>query len=464
MKSPMNRALLAALAFGLASGPVSAQINLSPDTGTAFASYKYAKETVPSTGSTTKNGNTYYPVISEGGEGLNLSFKSTQINSSDTGLIQVTMTGMAFMATATITNWSLASGGKKGDSTALFRYSGTENISLDASITLDVGDSGSNAVLGVTSAHKGSVTVEVINVTLENTLGSGKARKKHTRDVLVGVSAVKATVMPNDLEAKVASGFKGFNDTGSLKTGSLGSIHVALAAGPPKNAATGADAALTDVYSAATVKIKGELSFLSAMRAVALDTNGACPTTGGTALTTVADDKQSVTTPVASFSGDATNHFCITVKDDTEIPAGPYMVDIDYTPVTSSRLSPIADVADAPLGNIKRDGTTIHIPFVTTHQKYTHRFMIVNNGAPTTYAFTFTPESGTTAEAGTMASGDLPKGMTPLKAADIVSLTGGNRTAATFTAVARSSTIEMSSVLVTKDTGATDLTVLMPEK
>ena len=60
-------------------------------------------------------------------------------------------------------------------------------------------------------------------------------------------------------------------------------------------------------------------------------------------------------------------------------------------------------------------------------------------------------------------SGTLAKGTTHLKASDLVTLTGGSRTAATFTAAATPANIEMSAVLVSRATGATGLTILAPE-
>ena len=470
MKSPMNRALLAALAFGLASGPVSAAINLSPASGTAFAPYKYAKETLSSATSNTAthDGVTYYTLTSQSDE-MDITFNGGPLitAATDTGLLYITLTGMAFSETISVGGFTVASGGGAGDTTALLRA--TSDLAANATVTIDIGSS--NQML-MTSDHKGGITVELVNATLEGILGSGKARVKHMREgAVVGAAGITTKVKGSNPTATVVTDFMAFSSDETDKTASLGSVEIALAAADgAHNATSGGDVVRSNIYLVATsmLKLKGDLSFASAVAAHAGADAATCGDTSPLVLA-IAEDKMSASVAIADNFGadnDNTNsmrHICITAKDDTAIPKGDYTIDVDYARATGTFVSPIADVTDAEFGSIMRDGTTINIPFVTTHPKYTHRFMIVNNGAPTTYEFTFTSEDGTTATAGTMASGDLPKGMTPLKAADIVSLTGGNRTAATFTAVARKTSIEMSSVLVTKETGATDLTVLMAE-
>ena len=143
-----------------------------------------------------------------------------------------------------------------------------------------------------------------------------------------------------------------------------------------------------------------------------------------------------------------------------------YRIEIGYAPpagTTSAEfVSPIPNEI-VELGSLRRDGTTIHIPYVTTHQKYNHRFLIVNNGPEAVYEFTFMPESGIGAEPGAKASGALAKGTIHLEASEVVTLTGGSRTAATFTAATDPDNIEMSSVLVSRAEGETDLSVLRAE-
>ena len=52
------------------------------------------------------------------------------------------------------------------------------------------------------------------------------------------------------------------------------------------------------------------------------------------------------------------------------------------------------------LGSITRDGTTVHIPFLTTWADYNQRIVVSNRGAnPADYWITFRPEEGVTATA-----------------------------------------------------------------
>ena len=452
-------------------GRSSAQINLSPASNATFTPHRYAIETLSSADadSATHDGVKYYKVTHGTGDGMDFQFNGGPlISTSDTGLLYITLTGMAFAQDAAVDGFTVADGGKAGDTTALFRFTGGSNLAANATVQINVGDA--NQML-VTSDHKGGITVELINVTIENILGTGKSRVEHTREgAVLGVAGISTKITGSDPTAMVESGFMGFSADGSVKTASLGSVHIDLNADADA-ATTGSDVTRGDIYSndgttGTKLTLKGDLSFLedaaTAVRAVSAAGTVACPT-GGDNLPVDSDDDMSASVYVQDIFNTAKN-ICITVADDTVIPAGSYTIDVDYVPaVASNRVAPIADVVDATFGSIMRDGTTINIPYVSLHEKYNHRFMIVNNGAATTYEFTFMSEDGITPTAGSAASGDLPKGTTHLKAGDIVSLSGGTRTAATFTAVARKSQIEMSSVLVTKETGATDLTILMPE-
>ena len=55
------------------------------------------------------------------------------------------------------------------------------------------------------------------------------------------------------------------------------------------------------------------------------------------------------------------------------------------------------------LGAIKRDGTTVRLPYLTTNAKFNQRLYIVNRGSEATYEMDF--QEGDTA--GALASGTL---------------------------------------------------------
>ena len=468
MKLHRNRALLAALALGLVSGPVNAQINLTPETGTPFAPFVYAKESLQKANSFKGKGDdastTYYRVTGAGSD-LNLTFVAgTRIGSADTGLLEITLTGMAFEATPTVANFERTTGGMMGESTVLMRYTGSGVLAADAPVIIDLNGSDDD-VVGITDGHTGGVKVEVINATLESVLGSGKARTMVMQAMaVVGKSGVMQATAEMSPTSRVSQEFMAFNEGGDHLAAGVGSLEIALAASPPMNAADGAAITLDALFDGATsmVKLVGDLSFVDSvtLQTGEIMTAAECADSGNTDWP-IADDKM-MTTDVMASTFTSKQYICIQAKADTVIPEASYQVAIDYMPAETDFVSPVMD-ATVNIGSIDRDGTTIHIPFVSTWEGYNHRFMIVNNGPPTTYEFMFKPEDGITAEGGAMASGALPMGTIHLQASDIVMLTGGNRTAATFTAVAQKKHIEMSSVLARRGTGATDLTILIAE-
>ena len=97
------------------------------------------------------------------------------------------------------------------------------------------------------------------------------------------------------------------------------------------------------------------------------------------------------------------------------------------------------------LGSITRDGTTVHIFFLTTWADYNQRIVVSNRGAnPASYWITFRPEDGVTATPGMYAMGTLAANSTMvLKATHVVTLEGRTRTAATFGAEAKSTQIDV---------------------
>ena len=115
------------------------------------------------------------------------------------------------------------------------------------------------------------------------------------------------------------------------------------------------------------------------------------------------------------------------------------------------------------LGSITRDGTTVHIPYLTTYDGYNQRIVLSNRGSrDADYIMDFRPEAGVTASDGMYADGMLPGSSTvTLRAMDVVMLEGGNRTAATIVLEANSSDIDVSTIIVNKETRGTDTTVLM---
>ena len=102
---------------------------------------------------------------------------------------------------------------------------------------------------------------------------------------------------------------------------------------------------------------------------------------------------------------------------------------------TGAGLKP--DDGTGAAGVLNRDGTVVHIPFLTTASGYDHRLVIVNrNTFDAKYAVTFTDEDGVMSTAGDNATGMVPAMTTlTIPSEALVSVKDGNRTAATVTIV-----------------------------
>ena len=468
MKSPMNRTLLAALAFGLVSG--SAQALDYTEGGTGSKTHMYAPETVLATAASAITGGYY--TVTDSTDLTSIRFdQGVTIEADDVGLIMVELNNLAFTGPPTIADWRTAKAVKAGDTEASFRYAGTGDL---ADTTADVTLTLATASIGVKPGMDGGIKITVINKTLEDALGAGKARSVAVNQprAVYGVpsvtSAVRGARHGLRATAQVAHGFKSFDPgvEGMDLAATIGTVMIEVAATLGDDATTDDPATLAQIsdFTKSKVKVMGNLGFAEKVTYTPAPIVSAktCP---GTSMT-INDDMDMAEAVI----GDATtSHFqtmqyiCIQAKEDTVIPEASYTVDIDYVLGSiKDTVAPLADVVAEDAGAIVHNGTTIHIPYISTHARYNQRFQVVNNGPATTYAFTFMTEEGITATPGDAATGALPKGTIHLKLADIVTLSGGNRVSAYFTAVAKPANIEMSAMLVARDNGATDVTVFSP--
>ena len=139
-------------------------------------------------------------------------------------------------------------------------------------------------------------------------------------------------------------------------------------------------------------------------------------------------------------------YLCISVPtgdDAVAIPATePYMVTTEYAGRNTMDAGWPPNDGEHALGSITRDGTTVHIPYLTTWADYNQRIVVSNRGAnEADYWITFRPEEGVMATPGMYAMGTLDGNSTiVLRAMDVVTLEGRTRTAATFVAEAKSDT------------------------
>lgn len=274
-------------------------------------------------------------------------------------------------------------------------------------------------------------------------------------------SAAGVSVTPTaaTATAEVSEDFQQFvvgGVTGS--DGTLGSILYALSA----TATTTAAGALGDGDSitavGSTVVLNGDVSFGDWY----LDATS-CSGVAGAEIDLVENTTTNLTAApaVASIVGLTAAHtVCVEVDGTEAINEGSYTVTFDWlTPATA--VAPIADTT-VGVGSTAQNGTTVQVPYLTTFADYNQRLIMVNrSAADATYSITFTSEDGTTATAGTAASGTIPAGeVLSLKASDIVTLAGKTRTAATLTVVAASTAIDVATNQVNLADGSTDTVVL----
>jgi hypothetical protein len=238
-------------------------------------------------------------------------------------------------------------------------------------------------------------------------------------------------------------------------TASLGSVKLDITAG----ALTAAGVAVTglaqviDIGAAKSkLEVTGDLSYTVGASAAATAAN---LTFGGVASNTAATNVASAKLDnLSTFTAGATNSVAVTAV--SAINAGAYSLTFTPTAIASAQYTPSAKTG--ALGTITRSGTTIQVPYVTTFADYNQRLVLVNRSALSApYKVTFTPESGVTAAAGAMATGTLAPMQTKIiKATDVVTLTGGTRTAATVTVTAPSSTIDAATTSVNLADKSTD--------
>lgn len=507
--------LCAALAFAAGSPGAHALkiLDSAPttraETEAGMDSVTYASETLLTTEMTAVMGDStkYYNV---GGTGTYVLSLPGDVSASpdDTYLVSVALDGMVFRTA--LTDASLASdggtiddatftraaGGTVGDKTVVFRKTttggidGTSILNLTAAFAVSTG--GGSAT--VTLTNQSIAALNIPNVSGTKTHGPAK--------VIKVASALKETPMANDLTASVGSGFKKF--TGDMTVGHVGSIEIGFNAHRRATEAAGATAVvgLEDILvtgnngtnANASVSFMGDFSFASKVFTHGDDDCGApdpdTPTQSlGTdqELASAAMDIRMMegtgdnamvtnTTKAVSLDGDTdgTNaltgfmgYLCIMVQgDDTDDMDAPSIPSTDaYTAMASYKALPNA--ARGPmgmermLGEINRDGTTVHIPYITTYEGYNQRILLSNRSSmDASYEMTFRPEEGVMAEGSDMAMGTLMGNTTvTYRAADLVTLTGGSRTAATIILESQPANIDVSSVIVNKETRGTDTVV-----
>ena len=206
-----------------------------------------------------------------------------------------------------------------------------------------------------------------------------------------------------------------------------------------------------------------------------LDVMKACTTdvgeADGTALV-VNETKDMATLDglVAVEEQDATDpdgrYLCISVDEDNEamILPGDYTATVTLAKVSGRAFDPMAGDGEL-IGRIMRNGTTVHIPLVTTHSSYRQRIILTNRAGDEDdvieYSIMVMPEedNGATPTMLDGATGMLPANTTRIMlTSDVVEFAddGNPRGSATLTANAPPSELSVSTSLLNMGDGSTD--------
>ena len=475
--------LCAALAFAAGSTTVHAvkivdtvDVNPTDDDTTARASNTYAREMLTTADTTDANEEgdttTYYDIAQE--EILLSAPADISANPGDTYLVTYTLDGMVFRDAASIVapaaNFTIAAGGQSGDKIVVFRMDA--NATAVTTLTLIVLD----AQFAVSAAGSGSVTRIVTNQSLAVLNIPGvTGMMTHTASGIIKLgSGVKETSMAMSPTATVEHSFRSF---GGSAVATVGSLQVTENDVVRDTAGTLLDN-LSDVIDdsldgESTVDIMGDFSFATNAflheddDCATGDTDTVPAAPGILKVEGTGDDMMVVgvnAQNVVAFS--AMMYLCIMVNPDDEdgmrIPETvAYTTMGDYEgAVDGAAFDPVS--IEQKLGAIKRDGTTVRLPYLTTHEKFAQRLYIVNRGLETVYEMDF--QEGDTP--GAMASGTLKAnsrtiivvGGTASEDA-LVTIGEGGSTSGSLIIEAEPHLIDVATVQVSRADGSTDTVV-----
>ena len=441
----------------LAANMAHAAIDLDAPTKSAAVA-TYAKETLLTTGITvegTGDGKTYYVVtgpsdlldvtgkIGIGGfenTQFNITYElhgmvfATPVGSGDLGFDASAIVGANIGTPAVL----VASGGAKGDSQVTFAVQRAGVTDSAVIVMLDL------PTVGVSPGSMGGVAMTA-------TEGAVQHMSSYPGAVRIA-NALKESKMVDTPTATVADGFMKFGDDLMAPVGSLWLSHelyLTPLTGAPLIADMLTNVTGPDVNS--SIVFSGDFSFASEVKLGSTATCVAAAVDGNPETTLTGDllqrdddgaveDIRKLMPVMASVIG-AGKYLCIFVRDPeaedaVPIPAtGKYMVTTKYGGVENAAFPPSGTTLE--LGYIKRDGTTVQIPYLTQFGDYNQRIVIVNRGAAADYSFSFTAEEdGPTITPGADASGTLAAGFTTyisMKYGDLVTIDGSpNRVSGTL--------------------------------
>ena len=431
--------------------------------GSTYGNVMFAKEDLLGTeaGTHTEDGVKYY-IVTNAGNALDIQAATALAPSASLPTyLRFELENMVFGAQVA----GVASGGGPGQNFAVVQYTS--------------GDANANRILapttiGVLPDMSGSVSVtEHVNAlhALEGTnpLGNPQMAENAVRVV----DGIVETGMSSMSVAEVETGFTKFvSGTGGAASdtvAAIGMLEIETAASVLDQLGVAVDSP-DDVLGATTpitITYKGDFSGEEDGLTYSLYNGMDCGTaeTPATAVPASVNDDETEMTPDAQpdGTGSVMHYLCVTVGADSTavLPNTAFTATVKYTAVADAAF-PRMEMTET-VGSIGRNGTSYHIPYLTTHEAYRQRVVIVNRGAATTYSFgNFQSDDDAMPEPGGMAMGDLPMGQKVLRSTDIVS--GVTRAAATLSIVASRDNISAAIQQVTLGNAVVDTVYLEAEE
>ena len=412
---------------------------------------KIAKEGLLDTATFTKDETMYYLVVNVG-NALDMVGVTT-LAATDSLPIYVRFELGNMVLGATIAN--AAAGGGQGDNFAVIQY--TDGLG-SAARTL------TPTSVGVLADMPGSLTVTA-HVSALDALRSTDAIDTTPQMAEDAVKVVDGLVETGTSSMTVADVGTGFTKFVSLEGGATSTTLAAIGLLEIETATmariqTGTVAAnpnaLLNDTDPITVTYMGDFS----EHTYSLNENMDCTTTDVPSSVN-ADDTELTPTDQPDGTAAVTHYLCVMVGEDNmmRITDAPFTATVAYAAVDDAAF-PRMKMTET-VGMIDRNGTTVHIPYLTTYEGYNQRIVLSNRSSvEAPFEITFRPEVGVTATPTDMATGTLMGNTTKTyRAEDLVDLEGGSRTAATIDLIARPSVIDVTSVIVNRESRDTDTVV-----
>ena len=453
-------AILGSMAL-LVTNPANAVINLTPATGEVAGKVKIAGETLMmgDTNTTTVGGVTYYHVTNDN---MLLDIQVDRGIRSDTAVYyRMSLENMVFAVAVTTVetesgdDGTIVSGGMAEDDHIVYSIPGaqaaTDNVTVKAPTFGVLPDMPANIKVEVyRDAFDAQASTNVID-SLTNMMSDA---------VTVG-DGISERGTPGTSVADVSEDFMQF--AGGDDTSQIGRLRITAdtAAYIQDGSGVANLGTMLNDLAPIVVTFKGDFS----VGMPSLNTNANCaadndPTT--VYGSTVSDDGEMMKVklmpdPQPEGNANVDWFLCLMVGEDNDmpLPEGAFTATVEYA-ANANALG--REDQTVTIGSIGRNGTTVHIPYLTTYEGYNQRIVLSNRGTEEAgYTISFRPEASVTATAKAAAMGTLMANSTmTVKATDLVELSGGARTAATIDLVANSRDIDVTSVTVNKETGGTD--------